>query len=365
MKMTRGMKKLSLVLAGGLMAAALAACGGSKTENTGSATATINDYVVSDHITLGEYKGVHYTLVQPEEVTDEMIQEELDAFVAEGDKEVITDRPAASGDTANIDYEGKLDGVAFEGGTAQGYDLVLGSGKFIPGFEDQVIGHNTGETFDINVSFPDPYINNPDLAGKPVVFTVTINEIFQVKDAELTDAFVAANSEYETIEEMKAGIRAYLEEEAQADADDSNEYAIIDAVLANATIKDLPQSLYEKYNQRFKSYYETMASYYGSALEDLITQGYGLDMEEFEASADNYANSMSEQVLAMQAVAEAEGLTITDEEYQAELEEYYKTQGSGYDSIEAFEKAVDSDSIRIQLLYEKVLPFLKENAIAD
>ena len=170
------MKKRNRLLADLAMAGVLAACGSKKDE---SGLKYLSDFKAEDYVKLGEYKGVEISVAEPE-VTQEALEGAISVMLSEDSKVEpveVTGRSVKAGDSVNIDYEGKLDGVAFEGGTAQGADLIIGSGRFIGGFEAGMIGMEIGETRDLDLSFPDPYTPNPDLAGKPVVFTVKVNSI--------------------------------------------------------------------------------------------------------------------------------------------------------------------------------------------
>ena len=162
------------------------------------------------------------------DVDDETVENVLASELARhAYQQEVTDRPAKEGDTVNIDYKGMKDGVAFEGGTAQGYDLTLGSGSFIDGFEDGLIGAETGETRNLELKFPYRYKNNPDLAGQPVVFEVTVNKIVETVTPELTDEYAAENSDYATAEEYREGLRDIMREQ-------NKKNAVLDALMEQA-----------------------------------------------------------------------------------------------------------------------------------
>ena len=198
------MKKQTVFMAAVLAAVALATgCGAKKSE-------VKTDYVddLSKYVTLGEYKGLEYEETSTE-VTDEDVQAELDYLLeSKADVEKIMDGTVADGDTVNIDFTGMRDGVAFDGGSGTGYDLTIGSNSFIDNFEEQLIGMKPGDTKEINVTFPDPYPNNPDLAGVPVVFEVTVNYICGENIIpEMSDQFIADNTDYQTVDEYKEYVR--------------------------------------------------------------------------------------------------------------------------------------------------------------
>ncbi len=199
-------KRVIAVLTAVLMTASLAGCGSGKLSN--------------DYVTVNKYKGLEVTEVAKNEVSDDSVEQEIQSRLeAAATEQDVTDRAAQSGDWVNIDYTGTLDGVAFDGGTATGYDLELGSGSFIgasgdyQGFEDQIVGHNTGEEFDITVQFPENY-QSSDLAGKPANFHIVLNKIYQKATPELTDEWVANNSESsKTVDEYKEEVKNSLQEQ--------------------------------------------------------------------------------------------------------------------------------------------------------
>ena len=199
-------KRVIAVLTAVLMTASLAGCGSGKLSN--------------DYVTVNKYKGLEVTEVAKKEVSDDSVEQEVQSRLeAAATEQDVTDRAAQSGDWVNIDYTGTLDGVAFDGGTATGYDLELGSGSFIgasgdyQGFEDQIVGHNTGEEFDITVQFPENY-QSSDLAGKPANFHIVLNKIYQKATPELTDEWVANNSESsKTVDEYKEEVKNSLQEQ--------------------------------------------------------------------------------------------------------------------------------------------------------
>lgn len=285
----------------------------------------------ADYVTLCDYKGMTVA-AKDIEVTDE----EFDAYIAENilasyaETVEVTDRAVESGDTVNIDYVGSMDGVEFEGGSYEGYSLKIGSGTFIPGFEDQIIGHEIGEEFDVNVTFPDPYKNNPDLAGKPAVFKVTLNSISATVTPEVDDAFVAENfSDYASAEAFLTEIRTEYEKTEKTNY-------VWNYVLENSTVSEIPEQLIENYVEQQTRMYQYMASSYGMTYEDLLAM-YGTTPEEFEATEREYAESDLTQMLISQAVCEAEKIEIEegddtayfgyDEEAMAEIYAYY---GNGY-----------------------------------
>ena len=276
----------------------------------------------------------------------------------------VTDRAAADGDTVNIDYVGRIDGVAFDGGDSQGngYDLTLGSGTFIDGFEDGVIGMKKDETKDLNLTFPEDY-SNTDLAGADVVFTVTVNHVYEETDAVLDDAFVAARNidGVSTVAEYRQYVYDNLMSSAKSQQETELERNVLEAVTANATFKETPEEMVSRYYDRLVKNLTATASMYGIDLETFMSYSYGLAADEYEDELQKSAQSAAEQIMVMQAIAEKEGLTLTDEELQADLES--SASEYGYDSVDAYEEAVgDLRGYKEYLMSEKVTKYLIENA---
>ena len=311
---------------------------------------------VADYVTLGEYKGVEVSVDAPV-VTDEYLDSYID-YVLQSNMVTteITDRPVEEGDIVNIDYEGKIDGVAFDGGTAQGYDLTIGSGTFIDGFEDGLIGAETGETVDVNVTFPENY-QGEEVAGKDAVFTVTVNSISVETLPELTDEFVQGlDVGVNTVEEYRQYAYDLLMEEEQATHDSNAEIAVLEAVMAGSQIQDPPEDMTNRYYNRIIDNMTYYASLYGYDLETFLSmQGTSEDaIRESAAQA-------GQEIIVMQAIADAEGLSVTDEELDAEIE---TNAGSlGYDDVEEYRASLDVEGYREYMMSEKVLNFLLENAV--
>ena len=311
---------------------------------------------VADYVTLGEYKGIEVSVDAPV-VTDEYLDSYID-YVLQSNMVTteITDRPVEEGDIVNIDYEGKIDGVAFDGGTAQGYDLTIGSGTFIDGFEDGLIGAETGETVDVNVTFPENY-QGEEVAGKDAVFTVTVNSISVETLPELTDEFVQGlDVGVNTVEEYRQYAYDLLMEEEQATHDSNAEIAVLEAVMARSQIQDPPEDMTNRYYNRIIDNMTYYASLYGYDLETFLSmQGTSEDaIRESAAQA-------GQEIIVMQAIADAEGLSVTDEELDAEIE---TNAGSlGYDDVEEYRASLDVEGYREYMMSEKVLNFLLENAV--
>lgn len=323
------------------------------------------DYLnVDDYLELGEYAGVEVTLEAPF-VSDEQVESYIRSVLSSNsEKQEVTGRAAQTGDVTDINFVGKIDGVAFDGGTADNYELTLGSNSFISGFEDGVVGMEIGETKDLNLTFPDPYKNNPDLAGSPVLFTVTLNKIYEYVTPELDDAFVAGLGieDVATVEEYRQYVYDGLYENAQSQYDMNLESAVLKAVYENANIKAAPEAMAERYYDRLVSNMTYQAAMYGMDLDSLMLYYYGMEPEQYEADMKASAQEAAEQILMMQAIAEQEGLTVSDEEVETDLES--RAADYGYESVDAYKEALGDEvkGYREFLMSERVTAYLVDHA---
>lgn len=332
------------------------------TETVTAGKVYFKDIPVDDYVTLGEYKGLE--VVQSKtEVSDAEVEDFIDYTLSQsGGLEEITDRDVVeSGDVANIDYEGKKDGVAFDGGTAQGYDLTIGSGSFIPGFEDGLIGVKVGETVDIDLSFPEDY-HAADLAGQAVVFTVTVNKISRESTPKLDDTFVQglAIEGVTTVEQFREYAREGLEAQALQNYNYNVQLQLMTLATQNATINEPPAELVEKYRSLSMSQAEYQAAMYGMDLETFVSGYYGTDLATFEAQIESGALETARQALVCYKIAKDEKLEVTEEEVDKKIEETYASMG--YASVDAFKDTVDMQEFSDSLLLDKVLTFLMDNA---
>ena len=319
------------------------------------------DYTASDYVTLGEYMGL--TVQIDLTASEEEIEEELEYYLQTADvMEEITEGTVEEGDTVSIDYEGKKDGVAFDGGTAKDYDLTIGSNSFIDGFEDGLIGVNVGETVDLNLTFPENYFSE-DLAGQDVVFTVTVHSIKRMP--ELTDDLVNTITEgdYTTIDAYKEYIRSYLEEDKAAQRDTMVMTDLFTQVTNNSTINEYPEEMVNYGIQSMKNYYEDMAESFSMEFADFMLMYFGMTEEDFDEQVVLAVQQNMQQELYLKAIAEAEGLELTEEEYAEGCARY--AESYGYESGEELVAAYGEDTVRISILQDKVLEYLMENAVVE
>ena len=303
------------------------------------------DVNAADYVTLP--KGFDSIALTEKDLqpTDDELQFQLDSLLNQyATTQQVTGRAAQSGDTVNIDYSGTVDGVAFNGGTAAGYDLTLGSGSFIDGFEDQIIGHNAGDTFDVTVTFPDGYGDSTDaegntitLSGKEAVFSVTLNSISESVTPELTDEWVDSNFGVTDDLHTADALRSYFN---TALYNDNYENAIVDYLMANAEFKELPSSITNYYICMFLNYYSRYASTYSMDLDAFAqTQGY-TDANNMLAASDAYFEHLAKQDLIFQAIADAESLAPTQEEIDAADAAYADSYGQNRARLNALQSCV-------------------------
>ena len=280
---------------------------------------------VEKYVTIAEYKGIalDHSVAG---VTDENVEKRV-AQNLQGKSEEVTDKDAViqNGDTATINFVGTKDGVAFEGGTANNYDLVIGSGSMIPGFEEGILGMKKGETKDITVTFPENY-QSSELAGQEAVFQITVQSF--KRPPELTDTWAAANTDYKTADEYRASVRTQLEQEAQDQAESSLRSTAWTTVYSNSEVVEYPEKDIEEATQEFRSKIEAYAKQGNMELEDFV-ESQGVSMDDFEAQCQQYAQNKVKQNLIIQGIMDAEGMTLEDEESLAIQNELVEKYASG------------------------------------
>lgn len=327
------------------------------TEDTSEDTPTTAELMagidVEKCVTLGDYKGVTVEKTI-QSVTDEDVQNEIDNALANYPVEV--DQAAKEGDTVNIDYVGKIDGEEFDGGSDQGADLKLGSGKFIDGFEDGLIGARKGETRTLNLTFTEDYTQ--DLAGKAVEFTVTVNAVKEPL-SEPTDQWVADNIEgYDNIADYKAGIRSEQEENNEQTADNQVRYAAWTQVIDNCTINEYPETLVEVGKKLYEQQVETYAKYAGMELDAYI-ESSGLTQEEYQSNMEEYGKNVAAQALVCQAICDKEGFAIGDDDYQKALQDMLTEYGCTEDELI---QTYGQDNVEQSIMLNRVSNLILENA---
>lgn len=316
----------------------------------------LKDIDVNKYVTVGDYKSIR---VEKREVT--VSDSELEEFtnqiyIGSFPEELgVKDRAVKEGDTANIDYVGKKDGVAFDGGTAQGANLTIGSDTYIDGFEDGLIGVMPGDTVDLNLTFPERY-DNQDLAGQAVVFTVTVNYIIpEEKTDEAVKKFGVEG--VTTVEEFRQYLYDYLYDVNEMKRDSQYEQEVLNAFLAVCEFQEIPQEYLDSYRETARQNITDAAVQSGVDPETYVNYYYGMDLNSFLAA---YSDNALRQNIAMQVVADKEGLAVDDEELNTTLQQY--ASEAGYDSVEEYVGEGSLEEIRDYLMYENVYNYLMEIA---
>ena len=318
---------------------------------------------IKPEVVLGDYKGLEIEAV-PDEVSDEMIDNEIDKQRHLNARHInIDDRAAEDGDKVNIDFEGKVDGVAFEGGSAEDQELELGSGSFIPGFEEGIVGHEIGETFDIDVKFPEDYFNE-DLKGKDAVFTITLNSIAVEELPEVDDEFIKDISEFDTVDEYKGDLKKQKTEEVEANAKNIRMDRALEAAAANAKV-DVPEVMVNNaIDEQIRSMDNNMRSQ-GLQLEQYL-QMLGQSLDDFKDSMRPDAEKEVLKSLVLEAIVEAEKFEISDDEVEAYAREmserYFKGDEDKQEEMIKTMMESNKDLMKSDLERKKAVELLVDNA---
>lgn len=311
---------------------------------------------VYPEVTLGDYKGIEVEQ-PPVEVSDAQVEAELNRMAQNVASTEVVERAAQMGDTANIDFEGFDNGVPFDGGKGDNFDLKLGSGQFVPGFEEQVVGMSAGEEKDIDVTFPENY--TPELAGKPVVFHVKLNKVTVTTVPELDDEFAKDVSEFETLEELKADIRAKALESAEKQAKTAFENAAVEKVAENATV-DMPAALIEAEldNQMERFAYQLQMSGYSM---DAYAKMMGGDVSTMRNAFRPQAEKQAKINVTLAKIVEVEGITVSEDE----MNEEYEALAKNYElEVEKVREMVSAEEVKATLENRKVVKVIVDAAVA-
>lgn len=313
--------------------------------------------ITKPEVEVKDYKGIEVEK-EVKTVTDEDVDKQTDAL-REKNARVITvdDRAAEMGDDVVIDFEGFKDDVAFEGGKAEDFTLGLGSGQFIPGFEEQVAGHSIGEEFDINVTFPEDY-QVEDLKGAPVVFKIKLKGISKKEIPELDDEMVKDATEFETVDEYKADVRKKLEEHAEKHADDEVEGKILDKVIENMTA-EIPQVMFDNRVNEMMMDLEQRLAPQGITME-MYCQFTGQDIESVKKAYKEQAEKQVKLRLALEKIAQLENVEVTDEEAAAEMQkiaDQYKMK------IEQVKQYINEEDVKKDIAVGKAVEIVKNSAV--
>lgn len=311
------------------------------------------DIITKPVVEISDYKGLEVKKTT-KTVDDAAVDAEIDKIRNRNARSIsVEDRAAQIGDTAVIDFEGFLDGVAFEGGKGEKFPLELGSGSFIPGFEEQVAGKNIGEDFDVNVTFPEHY-QAENLAGKPAVFKCKLHEIKGKELPNVDDEFVKDVSEFDTLDEYKADIKSKLEKAAADEASTNLVNALVDAVIGKMKA-EVPQVMYQR---RIDEIVREWSARNRISVEDYLKYT-GVTMDQFRANFTEVAKRQVDLRLALEKIAELENITVSDEDVEKEYADMAEQYKMDVDKIKA---AVPADAIKNDLKIEKALDLVRDSA---
>ena len=319
------------------------------------------EVTVKPEVELGQYKGIE---VEKKEynVTDEDVENELEILRNRNARIIdVTDRPVKRGDIVTIDFKGFIDDKEFDGGSAENYKLEIGSGRFIPGFEEQLIGATIGNEVDVNVTFPEDY-RSEELAGKPALFKVTVKEIKEKELLPLDDEFAKDVSEFDTLEELKADIKRKKLEEAERMAKNEYENDLIKKVVQNAKV-DIPEVMIDNQIESMIRDFDYQLRFQGLDLDSYMKY-MNISYEEMKQSYKEAAEDRVKTQLVMEAITKAENIEVTDEELEAEVE---KTAKQYNQDVEKFRKSLrerDIEYIREGLQLQKTIDFLVEHSVS-
>lgn len=322
-------------------------------------TATV---AVKPEVTLGEYKGI-----KVEKTTVEVTEEDIDAElkkVQDQNSRMVTveDRAVEDGDTVNIDYAGSIDGVAFEGGTAVGQPLVIGSHTFIDNFEEQIIGHNIGDEFDVNVTFPTEY-HAEELAGKPAVFHVKVNSITKKELPEINDEFAQDVSEFDSLDAYKEDMKAKLLEKKEAEAKAAKEDKVVETIVANATM-EIPDAMLATQQAQMADEFAQRLSYQGLQIEQYF-QFTGLNQETFLEQMKPQALKRIQTRLVLEAVVAAENIEATEAEFDEEIAKMAQMYQMEADQVKSFIGENEKQQMMKDIAVQKAVTFVTDAAVEE
>jgi len=342
--------------------AAFSGCG-KKNSGVPESVKRFLEYDLTEMATVGQYKGI--TVVkEPIEITEEDIDTQINLILtSHAEKVAVTDRGILIGDSINMNYTGYLDGVEFEGGSAENVDIVVGSSGYIDGFDDGLVGAKTGEEVTLDLTFPDPYLNNEELSGKPVQFVVKINSVSESIVPEMSVEFLAENyPEYESVEMLREALELTMYEGAVENQESQLLSEAWEEVLKNTTIHSVPEDEYNKlYDEMIAWYRDFTASSFNMELEAYLIQYQNMEFDEFKESIHNEVISYLTETIVLYTIVKNENLSLTDAEYQEGAKEYLDYYGMT--DIDELEASYSYETIYENLLWDKAFNCIMENVV--
>ncbi len=321
-------------------------------------------YNASDYVTLGDYMGMEVTVEGNYDVTDDDIKEEVEMELSMmgPDYQVPNREIVKDGDQVNVDYVGKIDGETFDGGTAEDRDIVIGSGSLIDGFEDGLIGKKVGDVVDLNLKFPEDYAKT-ELAGKDVVFTVTINSLKEPVELTydtLTDDYIKTKTGLSSVDDYLKEVRAAMEEEAQSAKEDNATYAVLDKLREVCKVNSHPEGLDEERMEQNMQYYRDMASAQGADLETMLSY-YGMTEDDLRKEIEESTPKSVDVELILQAIADKEGISKDEKAYQAYIDDVL-AQGV-YENEEQLYSDFSKEYVHRQFCQDKARELVENSAV--
>lgn len=318
------------------------------------------EVAVKPEVTLGKYVGVTVTKIDTT-ATEEDIQKEIDTEREKNSRTVaVEDRAIESGDIAVIDYAGSIDGVAFEGGTAENHPLEIGSNSFIPGFEDQLIGKNIGDEVDVNVTFPEEY-HAEELKGKEAVFKCTVHEIKEKQIPEIDDEFAAEVSEFDTLDEYKADVKAKIKEQKENEGKQKKEDQAVEKAVANAAM-EIPEAMIDEQVRQMVNEFAQNMQYQGISFEQYC-QITGMTLEKVQEETRPQAVKRIETRLVLEAIAKAENIEVTEERLDEEIKKMAESYSMEADKLKELMGEEEKKQMMEDIAVQDAVTFLVENAV--
>lgn len=324
--------------------------------------------ISDEYVTIKKYKKLEIPKIEKTEVTDDSVEYAINSQLSKDqEREEVTGRAAANGDTVDIDYVGTSNGVEFAGGSASGVMLILGSGQFVgasgdyKGFEEQIEGRQIGENFDIQVQFPENY-RDESMAGAVANFNITLNAIYENKLPELTDEWVKENSEEsKTVEEYKEEVRKRLEENSEQQMTNALQSSVLEALMDETEVKKFPEDEVKAEYKTTEDNYKRLADGYGLEFEEFLSTYMNMTMEDFEKRTQESSERIVKANLACRLLAEKKRIEPTEKEYEEEIKQY--AENAGYDDVEEFKKNLGEEMLKNGIRQRKVADYLVERCV--
>lgn len=358
--MKRVVKVICLMLAVVMMASVLL-CGCEK-QNDAANEDSYAKYDLSEYVQVGQYKGVEIAPF-PYELTEEVIQQQIAMAVTNYAKQEEKQGAVENSDQVVIDFTGYMDGVLFDGGSAKDYSLSIGSGSFIPGFEEGLLGAKAGDTVTLDIAFPDPYPVNPDLAGKPVRFEVKINKVLTYTMPEYNDTFVQTYYGYDTVAAFETALRASVQEQYDAN---KRYYAMSEVwtkVVEGTQVLQYPEAEYKEVYDANLAPYMTAASNASMTLSTYLELSAGMTESELFAQIDEIAKGTVKEEMVFRYIVEQENITLSDAEYKKNIEEILTSRGfeSAEEMMELY--GATEETLRESMLFDKMMEVLVDSCV--